>query len=137
MIDFEHLPDYSGYKVMAVDDVEFNVTLLKAILTRINVTLSEACNGQDALEKIAKDKPDLVLTDLQMPVMDGIELTRNIKSNPATADISVVAVTAFTDKEDVVMAGKCAADEFIAKPVILEQLLETVTRLLDKKPKRQ
>ncbi len=104
-------------RVLVVDDILANVRLLEAKLTAEYFEVITAMNGLDALEAIARSKPDLVLLDVMMPGLDGIEVCKRIKSNPATQHIPVVMVTALDQPEDRVRGLNAGADDFLTKPV--------------------
>ncbi len=104
-------------RVMVVDDILANVRLLEAKLESEYFEVSTAMNGIDALEKIQRVRPDIVLLDVMMPGMDGIEVCRRIKSNPQTRHIPVVMVTALDQPEDRVRGLEAGADDFLTKPV--------------------
>jgi len=104
-------------RVLVVDDILANVRLLEAKLTAEYFEVITAMNGLDALEAIARNKPDLVLLDVMMPGLDGIEVCKRIKANPATQHIPVVMVTALDQPEDRVRGLNAGADDFLTKPV--------------------
>ena len=104
-------------RVLVVDDILPNVKLLEAKLSSEYYDVLTATSGAEALEKVAKESPDLVLLDVMMPGMDGFEVCLRIKQNPALAHIPVVMVTALTDKEDKVRGLESGADDFLSKPI--------------------
>ncbi len=118
--------DYSKYTVLAVDDIPLNLLLVQKMLSRFNFNLKTAANGQQALESIEAQKPDLLLLDLMMPIMDGFEVIRRLRANPATADIQIVILSALNSNEDVVKGFNLGANDFIMKPIIMEKLLSCV-----------
>ena len=122
--------DYSKYNVLAVDDIPINLLLVQKMLARYNFTLRTAANGQQALDAIAEQKPDLILLDLMMPVVDGFEVIRRLKENPDTADINIVILSALNSNEDVVKGFSLGANDFIMKPIIMERLLTCVSTQL-------
>ncbi|MBQ7640776.1 MAG: response regulator [Bacteroidales bacterium] len=119
--------DYSQYNVLAVDDIPINLLLVQKMLARYNFTLRTAVNGQQALDEVAKQKPDLILLDLMMPEIDGFEVIRRLKENPETADINIVILSALNSNEDIVKGFSLGANDFIMKPIIMERLLTCVT----------
>lgn len=123
--------DYSHFKVLVVDDIPVNIILLKTMLARLNVIVLSAKNGQEALDIINEHKPDLVLLDIQMPVIDGLEVLKTVKSNPDTRDICIIMVSAFTSPEDINKAMNLGASSFITKPIILDEFLASVTTNLN------
>ena len=122
--------DYSDFSVLAVDDIPINLLLVQKMLARYNFNLRTATNGQEALDAVAAQKPDLILLDLMMPVVDGFEVLRRLKGDPATADINIVILSALNSNEDVVKGFSLGANDFIMKPIIMERLLTSVTTQL-------
>lgn len=118
--------DYSKFLVLAVDDIPLNLLLVQKMLSRFNFRLKTAANGQQALDAVAQEKPDLILLDLLMPVMDGFEVIRRLRADPATADIQIVILSALNSNEDVVKGFNEGANDFIMKPIIMEKLLTCV-----------
>lgn len=118
--------DYSQFNVLAVDDIPINLLLVQKMLNRFNFTLRTATNGQLALEAVAQQKPDLILLDLLMPVVDGFEVIRRLRADPATADIQIVILSALNSNEDIVKGFNVGANDFIMKPIIMEKLLACV-----------
>lgn len=122
--------DYSAFNVLAVDDIPLNLLLVQKMLSRFNFTLRTASGGQQALDSVAACKPDLILLDLMMPVVDGFEVIRRLREDPATADIRIVILSALNSQEDVVKGFNAGADDFIMKPIIMEKLLSCVVTQL-------
>ena len=118
--------DYSKYSVLAVDDIPLNLLLVQKMLGRFNFKLRTASNGQQALDAVAAEKPDLILLDLMMPGIDGFEVIRRLRADPATADIQIVILSALNSNEDVVKGFNVGANDFIMKPIIMEKLLSCV-----------
>ena len=118
--------DYSQYNVIAVDDIPINLVLVQKMLAKFHFKMRTAANGQQALDAVAEQKPDLILLDLMMPGIDGFEVIRRLKGNPDTADIRIVILSALNTNEDVVKGFSVGADDFIMKPIIMEKLLTTV-----------
>ena len=118
--------DYSKYNVLAVDDIPLNLLLVQKMLSRFNFKMRTASGGQQALDAIEQDKPDLILLDLMMPGIDGFEVIRRLRENPATADIRIVILSALNSNEDVVKGFNVGANDFIMKPIIMEKLLTCV-----------
>jgi len=122
--------DYSKFLVLAVDDIPLNLLLVSKMLSRFNFRLKTAANGQQALDAVAQEKPDLILLDLLMPVMDGFEVIKNLRANPDTADIQIVILSALNSNEDIVKGFNVGANDFIMKPIIMEKLLTCVVTQL-------
>jgi two-component system cell cycle response regulator len=104
-------------RVLVVDDILANVRLLEAKLSAEYFDVVTAMNGADALDSIQRAKPDIVLLDVMMPGIDGIEVCRQIKNNAQTHHIPVVMVTALDQPEDRVKGLEAGADDFLTKPV--------------------
>ena len=122
--------DYSGYNVLAVDAIPLNILLVQKMLKRFNFKLRTASGGQQALDMITQEKPDLILLDLMMPVIDGFEVIRRLRENPETADIQIIILSALNSQEDVVKGFNAGANDFIMKPIIMEKLLTCVVNQL-------
>ena len=130
------MTDYSKYNLLMVDDVPLNLLVVTKMLTRFNFRIRTAANGVEALEKMAEEKPDLVLLDILMPQMDGFEALQRIRSNPDTKEIRVVILSALNSTEDIVKGFNLGANDFITKPIIMEKLISCVSdqlRLSDQK----
>jgi len=104
-------------RVLVVDDVPPNVKLLEAKLTSEYFDVLTAFSGPEALDVISREHPDIILLDVMMPGMDGFEVCRRIKGDPATAHIPVVMVTALDQPSDRVAGLEAGADDFLTKPV--------------------
>ena len=117
----------SEYKILIVDDVMSNVLLLKVLLTNEKFAIGTASNGRQALEQVEKENPDLVLLDVMMPDMSGFEVAQHLKSNPNTADIPIIFLTALNSTADIVKGFQVGANDFISKPFNKEELIIRVT----------
>lgn len=117
----------SEYKIFIVDDVMSNVLLLKVLLTNEKFAIATASNGRQALEQVEKENPDLVLLDVMMPDMSGFEVAQHLKSNPNTADIPIIFLTALNSTADIVKGFQVGANDFISKPFNKEELIIRVT----------
>src|SRR6202011_1665520 len=113
-------------RILVVDDNEVNVELLVAILASEDYVVSTATDGFEALAKIAAEKPDLVLLDVMMPDLDGYEVCRRIKADPAPADIPVSVVTALSQVDDLVIGFEAGAEDFVTKPFNFDALMARV-----------
>src|SRR6202000_1933394 len=104
-------------RVLVVDDIEVNVRLLEAKLLSEYYDVLTASSGPHALEIAKRESPDIVLLDVMMPGMDGLEVCERLKSDPATRHIPVVMVTALSDVADRLKGREVAADDSLPKPV--------------------
>jgi two-component system alkaline phosphatase synthesis response regulator PhoP len=119
-----------GGKVLIVDDTETMRLYEQMLLSGQGYELETAENGVQALEKIKANKPDLVLLDIMMPEMDGIECCRRIKSEDETRDIKVVMVTTKSEYEKVKEAFAAGCDDYVTKPINRVELLSKLKELL-------
>lgn len=117
-------------RVLVVDDILPNVKLLEVKLASEYYDVLTATSGAEALRKVETESPDIVLLDVMMPEMDGFEVCRRIKSNPATAHIPVVMVTALTDPTDRIKGLEAGADDFLSKPLNDTALMARVRSLV-------
>ncbi len=117
-------------RILVVDDIMPNVKLLEAKLQNEYYNVICAYSGQEALEKVKNDRPDLVLLDVMMPEMDGFEVCRRIKADPETEHIPVVMVTALTESSDRVTGLEAGADDFLTKPLDDTALMSRVRSLV-------
>lgn len=104
-------------RVQVVDDNEMFVEMAKFVLLEAGYEVETASDADTAVSKIPAFLPDLILMDIQMPVMDGIELTKKLKADPATRDITVVAFTAYASKGDALGLKAAGFDGYIGKPI--------------------
>ncbi len=120
----------STAKVLVVDDIPANIHLLQTFLKTAGYHTDTAVNGADALEKVDSFKPDLILLDVMMPKMNGLETCNVLKSNEETHHIPIIMVTALNEIEDKIRGIEAGADDFISKPFNKLELLARVKSLL-------
>lgn len=116
----------SPSRILIADDNQQNCELLEAYLASEPFEIEMAFDGQDALDKVAKQHPDLILLDIMMPRMSGYEVCKQLKQNPATKDIPILMVTALNEMGDIEKAVNAGCDDFLTKPV---NRLELTTRV--------
>ncbi len=119
-----------GEPILIVDDNPANLKLARVLLTREGYEARTAGGADEALEAMRSFHPRLILMDLQMPGMDGFELTRRLKADPATGDIIIVALTAYAMKADEERARAAGCDAYMSKPIDTRSLAALVARLL-------
>ncbi len=113
-------------KILVVDDQPINVQLLKRKLEREGLSVDAAYNGLEALNLVAKDRPDLILLDVMMPDMDGIEVCQRLQSNEDTRPIPIIFITARTSKEGKIEGLGAGAVDYITKPIDLDETFARV-----------
>jgi two-component system cell cycle response regulator DivK len=117
-------------KILYVEDNEDNVYVVRSRLTRAGFTILIATDGEQGVLMAATEQPDLILMDLSLPVLDGWEATRRIKSTPTTKHIPIVALTAHAMAGDREKALNAGCNDFDTKPIELPRLLEKIRALL-------
>jgi two-component system cell cycle sensor histidine kinase/response regulator CckA len=119
-------------KILVVDDNKNDRMLLRELLSTNNYDVLEACNGIEALQHIRTSKPDLIISDIMMPEMDGFTLLRELKKNSFNMDIPFMFYTAnYVGKKDSELASNLGASKFIVKPVELKELLKEIRYIIN------
>jgi two-component system, cell cycle response regulator DivK len=118
--------------ILIVEDHDLNRDVLSRRLKRRGFQVATAADGAAGVEAAVRERPDLVLMDMSLPVVDGWQATRMIKANPETSGIPVMALTAHALKEDRERAMEAGCDDFETKPVDLDRLLTKIDVLLSK-----
>lgn len=103
-------------RILIVDDEPFNVDYLEQELEDLNYQTITAVNGKDALEKITDEKPDLVLLDIMMPIMDGFTVLEKVKENSEIRNIPIIVISANNDLENMVKGIELGAEDYLPKP---------------------
>jgi two-component system cell cycle response regulator DivK len=116
--------------ILVVEDQEDNRQILRDLLGASDYEMVEAENGQEAIDAVAKKKPDLILMDIQLPVMDGYEATRRIKANPDWKSIPIIVVTSYALSGDAEKARAAGCDDYVTKPYSPRQLLAKIREYL-------
>jgi DNA-binding response OmpR family regulator len=117
-------------KILIVEDEESLLSLVTILLTSKGYKVEGVMDGHSALESVTNMKPDLILLDIMIPGIDGLEVCREIKSNEATRHIPVILLTADKRKDSFVMGEQAGADWYVTKPFKSSMVIETIQRLL-------
>ena len=116
-------------KILVVEDVDFNRDLLVQLLEE-DYEVIEAVNGQEGVEVAERERPDLILMDLSLPVMDGWEATRQLKANDNLRSIPVIALTGHAMKGDEEKALAAGCDDYLVKPLDEDELIAKIQKYL-------
>jgi CheY-like chemotaxis protein len=122
----------AGAPILIVDDNPVNLKLVRVLLAREGYDIRVATDAEEAIEILENFSPELILMDIQLPGIDGLELTRRLKSDPATKHISILALTAYAMKGDHQKVIDAGCDGYIPKPVDTRTLPATIARYLSK-----
>lgn len=120
-------------RILIVDDEPFNVDYLEQELEDLNYQTITAVNGKDALEKITNEKPDLVLLDIMMPIMDGFTVLEKVKANPEIRNIPIIVISANNDLQNIVKGIELGAEDYLPKPFEPTLLKARIQSSLEKK----
>jgi DNA-binding response OmpR family regulator len=120
----------AGKRILLADDEEDIKTVVTMFLQSEGFEVVTAFDGLDALEKAQSEKPDLILLDLMMPVLDGYEVCKRLRASEQTANIPVLILTAATQKESRARALRVGAKDYLVKPFEPERLLEKIQKIL-------
>ena len=119
----------SQKKILLVEDNEFNRKIVRDLLARQPYDLLEAHDGEAGVVAARRDKPDVIVMDVQLPKLSGLDATRAIKAEPETANIPIIVVTSFALSGDDKKAMDAGASAYLAKPYSPRQLLDTIRRM--------
>jgi len=117
-------------RILVVEDTEDNRRILRDLLTRAGFELIEAADGESGVSMATTHRPDLILMDIQLPVLDGYEATRRIRANPDTHSIPIIAVTSYALSGDETKAIAAGCDGYVAKPFSPRKILAMVQEFL-------
>jgi two-component system cell cycle response regulator DivK len=118
-------------RILVVEDQEDNRQILRDLLTSAGFELLEATTGEEGVRLTESHHPDLILMDIQMPVVDGYEATRRIKGNATLSGIPIIVVTSYALSGDEAKARAAGADDYVTKPFSPRQLLAKIRQFLD------
>ncbi|MBI3706882.1 MAG: response regulator [Proteobacteria bacterium] len=117
-------------RILVVEDTEDNRQIIRDLLTSVGYDLVEAVNGEEGVAMAAQHRPDLILMDIQLPIIDGYEATRRIKADPLLKHIPIIAVTSYALSGDEEKARAAGCDGYVAKPFSPRQLLAKIRQFL-------
>jgi two-component system cell cycle response regulator DivK len=117
-------------RILVVEDQEDDRQIIRDLLAATEYELTEAENGETALVEVAKQRPDLILMEIQLPSMDGYEATRRLRTDPALSSIPIIAVTAYTPIGEEQKARAAGCDDYVPKPYSPRQLLAKIHQYL-------
>ena len=118
-------------RILVVEDHEDNRQILRDLLSSVGYEMLEAADGEQGLAAAAAERPDLILMDIQLPVMDGYEATRRIKADPGLRSIPIIVVTSYALSGDEDKARAAGCDAYVAKPYSPRQLLARIREFLN------
>jgi two-component system cell cycle response regulator DivK len=116
--------------ILVVEDQEDNRQILRDLLGNAGYAMQEAENGEEALSAVAKQRPDLILMDIQLPILDGYEATRRLKADPGTRGIPIIVVTSYALSGDETKARASGCDAYVTKPYSPRALLAKIREFL-------
>ena len=121
-----------GYTVLIVEDNEKNMKVMRDLMRVQGYQTLEAVDGLTGLDMARQHRPDLILMDIQLPTIDGYEVTRRLKTQEETKQIPVIAVTSFAMRGEEEKAREAGCDAYVSKPIDIRKLIETVQKFLPK-----
>ncbi len=124
-----------AYNILTVDDSKTIRMIVKKALKPFNCNLFEAQNGMEGLAAAVKEKPDLIILDITMPLMNGLEMLEKMKSEKALSEIPVIMLTAESSKENVTKAVMMGVKDYMVKPFKGVELIERAQKIINLKPK--
>ena len=119
-------------RILVVDDDKTTRKMLYLILKSKGYDVVTAENGMDGLQKLGLEQINLILTDMNMPYMDGIEFTKQVRANPDFSDIPIVMLTTEADEEEKQRAYKAGVDDYLVKPATAEEIVDSMKKIMKK-----
>jgi two-component system, cell cycle response regulator DivK len=116
----------SGKTILNVEDNEFNQKIVRQLLSRTSYRLIEAMDGEQGVARAQSDLPDLILMDIQLPKLSGLDATRRLRADPKTAHIPIIVITSFALSGDSEKAKNAGASAYLAKPYSPRELLQMI-----------
>ncbi len=117
-------------RILVVEDQEDNRQIIRDMLAATDYEITEAEDGEQALAAVTKQRPDLILMDIQLPIIDGYEATRRIKADPALRSIPIIAVTSYALSGEEAKARAAGCDDYVPKPYSPRHLLAKIRQYL-------
>jgi CheY-like chemotaxis protein len=127
----------AGESILIVDDNAANLKLARVILTSEGYEVRTAGDAEEALAAVREHAPALILMDIQLPGMDGLELTRRLKADPKTRGIAILALTAYAMKGDEERMLTAGCDGYVAKPIDRQRLIQQIAQMVTRSKSRQ
>ena len=122
------MSSYDQKKILIVEDNELNLKLFNDLLESNSYKIISSRDGKNIIDIVSTESPDLIVMDIQLPNISGVDLIRELKSNSKLSSIPIVAVTAFAMKEDKANIISAGCEEYISKPISITNFLETIKR---------
>jgi two-component system cell cycle response regulator DivK len=119
----------SGKTVLYVEDNEYNLKMVRQLLARTSYRLIEATDGELGVEAALREPPDLILMDIQLPKLSGLDATRRLRAEPTTAAVPIIVITSFALSGDDLKAKEAGASAYMAKPYSPRELLQMIRKL--------
>jgi two-component system, cell cycle response regulator DivK len=119
----------SGKTILYVEDNEYNLKIVRQLLSRTSYKLIEATDGEQGVATALRDIPDLILMDIQLPKLSGLDATRRLRTDPKTAHVPIVVITSFALSGDSEKAKEAGASAYLAKPYSPRELLAMIRKL--------
>jgi two-component system cell cycle response regulator DivK len=120
----------NGKTILYVEDNEYNLKIVRQLLSRTSYRLIEAVDGEQGVATALREVPDLILMDIQLPKLSGLDATRRLRTDPKTAHVPIVVITSFALSGDSEKAKEAGASAYLAKPYSPRELLQMIRKLV-------